>query len=77
MIAADGYCLVGVVAVDKTATLSAGSHFVDIGAAPVAANNGGWLTSMVGSPHLGIRSRCVTFRRAISDWATGCALSIS
>jgi len=53
MQAEGGYRLVGVLPVDKTATLSAGSHFLDIGAAPVAANDGGWLTSMVYSPHLG------------------------
>ena len=53
MVDRGGYRLVGVVPVDKAATLSAGSHFLDIGAAPVAANDGGWLTSMVYSPHLG------------------------
>ena len=28
-------------------------HFLEKGAAPVAANEGGWLTSKVYSPHLG------------------------
>ena len=53
MVEVGGYRLVGVLPVDKAATLSAGSHFLDIGAAPVAANDGGWLTSIVYSPHLG------------------------
>ncbi len=53
MVTEGGYRLVGVVPVDKTAALSAGSHFLDVGAAPVAANDGGWLTSVVWSPHLG------------------------
>ena len=53
MVATGGYRLVGVVPVDKAAKLSAGSHFLEVGAAPVAANDGGWLTSMVWSPHLG------------------------
>ena len=49
----DGYRLVGVEAADPAAPLSAGSHFLDIGAAPVIGNDDGWLTSMVYSPHLG------------------------
>ncbi len=49
----DGYRLVGVKPVDKAATLTAGSHFLEIGAAAVIANDGGWLTSKVYSPHLG------------------------
>ncbi len=49
----DGYRLVGVTPVDPAASLSAGSHFLDIGAAPTAENDGGWLTSKVYSPHLG------------------------
>ena len=39
--------------VDPEGKLTAGSHFLEIGAAPVAANDGGWLTSKVYSPHLG------------------------
>jgi sarcosine oxidase subunit alpha len=50
---ADGYRLVGVRPVDPKGKLTAGSHFLAIGAAPVAANDGGWLTSKVYSPHLG------------------------
>ncbi len=48
----DGYRLVGVKPVDPARAISAGSHFLEIGAAPVAANDGGWLTSVVYSPHL-------------------------
>ncbi len=53
MVNPGGYRLVGVVPVDKSVALSAGSHFLETGAAPVAANDGGWLTSVVHSPHLG------------------------
>ena len=53
MVVEGGYRLVGVKPVDKAGVLSAGSHFLEIGAAPVAANDGGWLTSMVYSPHVG------------------------
>ena len=49
----DGYRLVGVKPVDPNGKLTAGSHFLEKGAAPVAANDGGWLTSKVYSPHIG------------------------
>ena len=49
----NGYRLVGVKPVNKQQSLTAGSHFLEIGAAPVVANDGGWLTSMVYSPHIG------------------------
>ena len=49
----NGYRLVGVKPVNKQQALTAGSHFLEIGAAPVVANDGGWLTSMVYSPHIG------------------------
>jgi methylglutamate dehydrogenase subunit C len=49
----NGYRLVGVRPVDPKAKLTAGSHFLEIGAAPVAANDGGWLSSKVYSPHVG------------------------
>jgi methylglutamate dehydrogenase subunit C len=49
----NGYRLVGVKPVDPQAKLTAGSHFLEMGATPVAANDGGWLTSKVYSPHLG------------------------
>ncbi len=48
-----GYWLVGVRPVDPAAGLSAGSHFLPLGAAPTSAHDGGWLTSKVFSPHLG------------------------
>lgn len=53
MTAETGYRLVGVKPVDPNRKLTAGSHFLEKGAAPVAANDGGWLTSKVYSPHLG------------------------
>ena len=49
----DGYRLVGVRPVDPKDKLTAGSHFLEIGAAPVAANDGGWLSSKAYSPHVG------------------------
>ncbi|MDQ2066948.1 sarcosine oxidase subunit alpha family protein [Xinfangfangia sp. CPCC 101601] len=49
----NGYRLVGVKPVHKDGKLTAGSHFLAIGAAPVIENDGGWLTSKVYSPHLG------------------------
>jgi len=49
----EGYRLVGVKPVDPKGKLVAGSHFLAIGAAPVAANDGGWLSSKVYSPHVG------------------------
>ncbi len=49
----DGYRLVGVRPVDPQGKLVAGSHFLAIGAEPLAANDGGWLSSKVYSPHVG------------------------
>lgn len=49
----NGYRLVGVKPVDPSQPLNAGSHFLELGAASVAENDGGWLTSMVYSPHIG------------------------
>ena len=49
----NGYRLVGVRPVDPTQPLTAGSHFIATGKEPVAKNDGGWLTSVVYSPHLG------------------------
>ncbi len=49
----EGYRLVGVRPVDPAGKLVAGSHFLAIGAEAVAANDGGWLTSKVYSPHVG------------------------
>jgi methylglutamate dehydrogenase subunit C len=48
-----GYRLVGVKPVDPKGSLSAGSHFMEIGAPVELASDGGWLTSKVYSPHLG------------------------
>jgi sarcosine oxidase subunit alpha len=48
-----GYRLVGVKPVDPKASISAGSHFMEIGAPVELASDGGWLTSKVYSPHLG------------------------
>jgi methylglutamate dehydrogenase subunit C len=48
-----GYRLVGVRPVRAGDRLTAGAHLLETGAAPVAANDGGWLTSKVYSPHLG------------------------
>jgi sarcosine oxidase subunit alpha len=48
-----GYRLVGVKPVDPKGVLTAGSHFLALGADAVAANDGGWLTSKVYSPHIG------------------------
>ncbi|MFN4202961.1 MAG: sarcosine oxidase subunit alpha family protein [Tabrizicola sp.] len=53
MVDENGYRLVGVKPVDPNGKLTAGSHFLEKGAAAVAANDGGWLTSKVYSPHLG------------------------
>jgi len=39
--------------VDPKASISAGSHFMEIGAPVELASDGGWLTSKVYSPHLG------------------------
>ena len=53
MVDPNGYRLVGVRPVDPAKSLTAGSHFVAKGADPVAAHDGGWLTSVVYSPHMG------------------------
>jgi sarcosine oxidase subunit alpha len=53
MVNSNGYRLVGVKPVDPKGQLTAGSHFLEPGAEPVMANDGGWLTSKVYSPHLG------------------------
>ena len=49
----DGYRLVGVRPVNPSDSLTAGSHFIATGKDAVAKNDGGWLTSVVYSPHLG------------------------
>ena len=49
----DGLRLVGVKPVDPTKAMQAGSHFLKTGAEATAANDDGWLTSLVYSPHMG------------------------
>ncbi len=53
MVRDDGLRLVGVKPVDPSKPLTAGSHFLAMGKDPVAANDGGWLSSVVYSPNLG------------------------
>ena len=53
LVAEDGLRLVGVRPVDPAQPLTAGSHFLAQGAPATAAHDGGWLTSVVYSPHLG------------------------
>ncbi len=53
MTAANGYRLVGVQPVNPADALTAGAHFLAKGASATADNDGGWLTSVVYSPHLG------------------------
>ena len=53
LVAADGLRLVGVRPVDPSKSLTAGAHFIAIGAPATAAHDDGWLTSVVFSPHLG------------------------
>jgi heterotetrameric sarcosine oxidase alpha subunit len=48
-----GLRLVGVKPVDPSHSLTAGSHFLANGAPATADHDGGWLTSVVHSPHLG------------------------
>ena len=49
----DGLRLVGVIPVDSSKALQAGSHFLKTGVAATAQNGDGWLSSLVHSPHLG------------------------
>ena len=49
----DGLRLVGVKPVDRTTTLTAGSHFLSPGKSANVENDEGWLTSVVHSPNLG------------------------
>jgi methylglutamate dehydrogenase subunit C len=53
MNAPEGYRLVGVKPVNPGDKLTAGSHFLELGVANTAANDGGWLTSKIYSPHIG------------------------
>jgi len=48
----DDYELIGLKPVNSDQPLIAGSHFIAIGASPVAKNDEGWVTSIAYSPHL-------------------------
>ncbi len=48
----DGYQLVGIKPVNHDNSLTAGAHFIGLGADTVAANDEGWVTSVAYSPHL-------------------------
>ncbi|MBV1864212.1 MAG: sarcosine oxidase subunit alpha family protein [Rhodobacteraceae bacterium] len=49
----DGWVLMGLQPVDKSASLNAGAHFLEAGARPCADNDLGWMTSTCYSPTLG------------------------
>jgi sarcosine oxidase subunit alpha len=51
--AADRPALVGVKPLDRAQRLSAGAHFIDQGARPIAENDEGYMTSVAYSPTLG------------------------
>jgi len=51
--APEGLRLVGVRPVDPDHALTAGAHFLAVGAPATAAHDDGWLTSVVFSPHVG------------------------
>jgi methylglutamate dehydrogenase subunit C len=53
MVRDDGLRLVGIKPMNPADALKAGSHFLKTGAAAVAENDDGWITSLVYSPHLG------------------------
>ena len=48
----DDYELVGIKPLDPTISLTAGAHFIAVGAADTAENDEGWVTSVAYSPHL-------------------------
>ena len=49
----DGYRLVGIKPTNPNDSLTAGAHFLDLGAATTAANDQGYMTSVAYSPVLG------------------------
>jgi glycine cleavage system aminomethyltransferase T len=51
--AVDRPALVGLKPVDRSATIGSGAHFLPLGAAPVATNDQGYMTSAGYSPMLG------------------------
>ena len=52
MIRDDDYELIGIKPIDPTISLTAGAHFIAVGAANTADNDEGWVTSVAYSPHL-------------------------
>jgi glycine cleavage system aminomethyltransferase T len=52
MVSDDGYELVGLRPLDPAISLTAGAHFIAVGAASTAENDEGWVTSVAYSPHL-------------------------
>ena len=48
----DDYELVGIKPVNTGNSLTAGAHFIAVGAEAIACNDEGWLTSVGYSPHL-------------------------
>jgi methylglutamate dehydrogenase subunit C len=53
LIAPDRWDLVGLKPVDRTARISAGAHFVDLGQSPTTENDQGYVTSVAYSPTVG------------------------
>ena len=52
MVRDDDYELVGLKPLDPKVSLTAGAHFIAVGAASTAENDEGWVTSVAYSPHL-------------------------
>ena len=52
MVREDDYELVGLKPLDPNISLTAGAHFIAVGAASTAENDEGWVTSVAYSPHL-------------------------
>ena len=52
MVRDDDYELVGLKPLDPKISLTAGAHFIAVGAASTAENDEGWVTSVAYSPHL-------------------------
>ena len=52
MICDNNFELVGIKPIDPTISLTAGAHFIAVGAANTAENDEGWVTSVAYSPHL-------------------------
>ena len=52
MVRDDDYELVGLKPLDPAISLTAGAHFIAVGAASTVENDEGWVTSVAYSPHL-------------------------